>query len=75
MPYRFVPLGRLSEVAMEPNAELLAYTVQGWDARIVAYKSRKALEAFCKDGSLHNAVIKEPRHPNMISNRNTQRPK
>jgi hypothetical protein len=71
---RFVPLGRLAELTTRPDADLLAYSVQGCDAKVTRYKSRVALLAFCRDGSSHHALIKTPVHPNMLVNRNTQRP-
>ena len=73
----FTPVGRLDDLRARPDAELLAYTVQGSfgeTARVTAYKSRKALETFCKAGSAHHALVKTPKHPNMMTNRNTERP-
>lgn len=72
-----IPFVRIEELRALPNAELLAYTLgKGLfdDCKVTTYKSRQALEAFCKDGSSHHAVIKTPTHPSMITNRNTQRP-
>lgn len=69
----YVPLGRLAELHARQNAHLLAYTVAGWDAKVTTYKSRAALEAFCKDGSRHHAVMKAYTEPCMITNHNTQR--
>jgi hypothetical protein len=68
------PVGRLAEVQAVPDADLLAYTVQGYDVKLTRYASRAALEAFCKDGSTHHAVVKAPVDPNMMTNRNVQRP-
>ena len=68
-----IPLGRLDELRSQPDADRIAYTVYGYDAIIQRYASRKALEAFCKDGSTHHALIKTPVHQSMIINRNTQR--
>lgn len=70
----FVPLGRLVELQGRPDAHLLAYTVQGHDARVVRYKSREALKFFCKEGSRHHAVVKDVvTTPSMLWNKNMQR--
>lgn len=70
-----LPMGRLHELESRSDAHLIAYSTaalfQGY--RITRYKSRKALEAFCRPGSVHHALVKTPTHPNMITNRNVQR--
>lgn len=68
-----IPLGRLDELRSQPNADCIAYTAYGFDAIIKRYASRKALEAFCKDGSAHHALVKTSVHQSMLVNRNTQR--
>jgi len=73
----FVPFGRLDDLRSRPDAELIAYTVgRSWDSnyRITVYASRKALEAFCRAGSQHHALVKRDVDGTMIVNRNTQRP-
>lgn len=69
----FIPLGRLSEVAARPDAELYAYTVQGFDAKITRFNSREQVRAFCKAGSRMFAVMKQRvESENHITNRNFQ---
>lgn len=73
---KFLPAGRLSDLSAHPDADLIAYTVgAGWSAdyAIKRYTSRAALEAFCKDGSKHHALVKRPVSGSMLTNRNTQR--
>ena len=73
----FTPVGRLDDLRTRPDAELLAYTTQGHfgeTAKVTTYASRAALEAFCKPGSSHHALIKTRKHPNLLTNRNTERP-
>lgn len=73
---KFTPSGRLDELRARPDAACIAYTFPIGafdDYRLTLYASRKALEAFCRDGSRHHALIKEPRAASMITNRNTQR--
>lgn len=74
---RHVPLGRLDELRTRPDAHLIAYSLGKGifdEVTLTVYKSRKALEAFCRDGSRHHALVKTPTKPNFIVNRNTQRP-
>ena len=74
---RRVPLGRLGELRSRPDAHLIAYTVgKGLfdEVTLTVYKSREALEAFCKDGSRHHALVKTPVCQTRLVNRNTQRP-
>ena len=76
LPLR-VPLGRLDELRTRPDAHLIAYSLGKGifdEVTLTVYKSRKALEAFCKDGSRHHALVKTPTKPNFMVNRNTQRP-
>lgn len=73
---RFVPSGRLQDLADEPDAYLLAYSIPVgmWqDYKITRYNSREALRRFCRDGSAHHALIKDQVPPGMMTNRNTQR--
>lgn len=73
---RAVSLGRLAELRNRDDAERIAYTIpKGTFAeyRLTLYASRRALEAFCKDGSQHHALVKTAVSPNMLTNRNTQR--
>ncbi len=73
----YIPSGRLGDVRSRPDANLYAYTLQGYlgeTAKVTRYASRLALEAFCKSGSQHHAIVKTPTHPNMMTNANTQRP-
>lgn len=72
---KFCPMGRLSDLASHPDADLIAYTVgNGFfdDYAIKRYASRAALEAFCKDGSRHHALIKRRVSAGMLFNRNVQ---
>ena len=74
---RFIPSGRLDDLRTRADADLIAYTIPVrafGEYQVTTYKSRKALEAFCKDGSSHHALVKTPTSRNMIVNRNTQRP-
>jgi hypothetical protein len=76
MRAEFIPTSRLSDLLQRPNPELYAYSLQGHlgeTARVVKYASRRALESFCKPNSVHHALLKVPTHPNMMTNRNTQR--
>lgn len=72
-PLATVPLGRLDEWRSRPDADLLALSPVGYDYAVQRYASRKALEAFCKHGSTHHALVKTPVHPTMLVNRNIQR--
>ena len=68
------PQGRITEYADREDAELLAYSPAGqWDYKVRRFNSRKALEAFCKDGSAMHAVVKSPVSRQMLINRNIQR--
>lgn len=74
---RSIPMGRLGELRSRPDADLIAYTVgKGLfdEVTLTRYKSREALEAFCKDGSRHHALVKVPTCPTRMVNKNTQRP-
>lgn len=73
---RTIPFGRIGDLRSRPDADLIAYTIPARtfaDFRLKRYASRKALEAFCRDGSSHHALVKRPVHPSMLVNRNTQR--
>ena len=73
---KYVPFGRLVEMAQAPGADLMAYTTPSTtfgDYAVKRYKSRKALEAFCHDGSRHHAILKTPVRAGMLVNRNTQK--
>ena len=72
----FMPIGRISELHSREDAGLLAYTIGqslGDGVCVVRYASRMALEAFCKAGSRHHAVVKRAVPATMLTNRNTQR--
>jgi len=74
---RTIALGRVSDLLSREDADCIALTrnaVIGADYKVTLYKSRAALEAFCKDGSAHFALVRRPVAPNMLTNRNTQRP-
>jgi hypothetical protein len=72
---RFVSIFDLRDLKTEPDALLKAFSrVSLGTAKITTYKSRKALETFCRDGSIHHALVKTPVHRNMLVNRNTQYP-
>lgn len=74
---RWLPMGRLDDLRERADAHLIAYTVGRNvfdDYRIARYKSREALESFCKDGSEHHALIKVPTCSTRLTNANTQRP-
>ena len=69
----FIPLGRLSELLAGKDAGLIAYSVQGYDAKIRRFSSRAALLTFCKPDSRLNALVKDVLpSDNYITNRNTQ---
>jgi len=73
----YVPMGRLDEYISRPDAECLAITYPATvfgDYVVCKYRSRKALESFCRVGSQHHALVKTPVHPSMLVNPNTQRP-
>ena len=73
---RYVSLGRMPELRERPDADRIAYTLGPGsfdDYTLKRYASRKALEAFCKDGSRHHALVKTVVAPSMLVNRNTQR--
>lgn len=75
---RRLPLGRLDELRSRPDAHLIAYSLgKGLfdEVALTRYKSREALEAFCKDGSRHHALMKVPACPTRMVNKNTQRPR
>lgn len=68
-------LGHINNLREHPEAELIALTTPErifGDYKVTKFKSRKALEAFCKDGSKLHALVKTPTHRNMLVNRNTQ---
>lgn len=68
-----IPLGRLSELSGRHDADLIAYTVIGFDAKLRRFNSRNALRAFCKDGSKMFALVKEwMPSANHVTNRNLQ---
>jgi len=74
---RRVHLGRLDAIRSRPDAHLIAYTLGVGifdEVTLTRYKSREALEAFCKDGSRHHALVKVPTCQTRMVNRNTQRP-
>lgn len=74
---KFCSMGRLSDLASRADADLIAYTVgaAGFaaDYAIKRYTSRAALEAFCKDGSKHHALVKRRVSASMLANRNVER--
>lgn len=73
---RTVPFGRLGELRARPDSDLIAYSFGGGlmgDARVKVYASRAALEAFCKPGSNHHALIKHGVAARLLTNRNTER--
>jgi len=73
---RYVSLGGMPGLRERPDADRIAYTLgQGSfdDFTIKRYASRKALEAFCKHGSRHHALVKTVVAPSMLINQNTQR--
>lgn len=81
MPRRalqMTPLGRLGELRSHPHANRMGYTQRGTFPDIVAcvftYPTRASLEAFAKDGSAIQALVKTPTPTNMLVNRNTQTP-
>jgi len=73
---KFVPTGRLQELISHPQAELIAYTRQGFLAetcKLRKFNSRAALRAFCKDGSTMHALVKDKvESQNFLTNRNLQ---
>lgn len=74
---RTIPLGRADELRTRDDAHLIALTYPRAfpaDVRVTRYNSRASLVAFCHDGSSHHALVKDAVHPNMLTNRNTQRP-
>ena len=76
MTRRYIPQGQIIDLVSEPDADLLAYTIPGGvfaDCLITRYKSRKALEAFCRDGSAHHAIVKTIVIRTMLTNRNVER--
>jgi hypothetical protein len=73
---KFCPMGRLSDLASRADADLIAYTVGAGfaaDYAIKRYASRAALEAFCRDGSKHHALVKRRVSASMLVNRNVER--
>jgi hypothetical protein len=71
-------MGRLNELRLRDDAERIAYTIPRRnfdDYGLTLYASRAALEAFCKPGSFHHALVKAEVPANMLTNRNTQRAK
>lgn len=72
---KYVPAGRILELTARDDAERIAYTIPTRlfaDYAVKRYASRKALEAFCKPGSRHHALVKVPTHPTMVTNPNIQ---
>lgn len=73
---RFIALGRIADLLAHPDAERIALTSParlGGEYRVTVYQSRAALEAFCRDGSAHVALVRAPVPGNVLTNRNTQR--
>lgn len=73
---RTLPLGRLADLRARPDAELIAYTIPVGlfaEYRLTRYASRRALEAFCRDGSAHHALVKTPTPADHVTNSNVQR--
>lgn len=72
-----IQAGRLDDLRSRPDADRIAYTVSRHmlhDYPWKVYASRAALLAFAKPDSAHHALIKDVVEPNMLTNRNTQRP-
>ena len=64
----------MDELKSRSDADLIAYKAFGnWDVWLKKFSSRKALEVFCKDGSVMHALVKTPVGRNMLVNKNTQR--
>lgn len=70
-------MGRLDELRALSGAECVGITTPerlGDDYAVRVFASRAALKAFAKDGSRMHALVKDAVSPNMLTNRNMQRP-
>lgn len=70
---QIIPHARLRELREAENAHLAAMSPYKDDWIIQLFKTRKAMQNFCKHGSQMHALIKDRVASGMLINRNMQR--